>query len=151
MMKRLFVPALALCAATAIGVVNAGVAAHASPAATQRSGSLHVTKECSTYSGLADEHCTITSSNVGAIKVGSRVVYLEAAQGTSLDSDIVLVVGPGNYALGHVTVDLATGSGKIALSGGKGRFTNFRARAALSPLGGGSFAWDGSYRFCARD
>ena len=108
---------------------------------------LHVTKECSEYTGLADSFCTITSSNLPAIKAGSRVVYLQAAGATSLDSDVVLVVGLGNYALGHVTLDLATGAGEITLSGGAGQFTAFRARADVSQLGGPNVAWDGKYRF----
>ena|SRR5688500_19472108 len=55
-----------------------------------RSGELHVTKECSKYTFLAGSFCTITSSNVEAIEVGSRVVYAQAAGPASLDSDIVL-------------------------------------------------------------
>ncbi len=116
-----------------------------------RSGALHVTKECSQYSGLADSFCTITSSNLTAITPGSRVVYLQAAGTTTLDSDIVLVVGPGNYALGHVTLDLATGSGVVTLSGGTGQFTSFRAKADVSYLSGPNWAWDGKYRIGPHD
>jgi hypothetical protein len=115
--------------------------------ANPRHGALHVTKECSEFTGLADSFCTITSSNLPAIKAGSRVVYLQAAGATSLDSDVVLVVGPGNYALGHVTLDLATGTGEITLSGGAGQFAAFHARADVSQLGGPNVAWDGKYRF----
>ena len=116
-------------------------------ASSPRHGALHLTKECSEYTGLADSFCTITSSNVKAIKVGSRVVYLQAAGPTSLDSDIVLVVGPGNYALGHVTLDFATGTGEVRIWGGVGHFSCFHAKAAVSPLGGPNWAWDGKYRF----
>ena len=97
---------------------------------------LHVTKECSVFTALADSFCTITSSNVPAIKAGSRVVYLQAAGAASLDSDVVLVVGPGNYALGHVILDLATGTGEITFAGGAGQFIGFSASADVSPLGG---------------
>ena len=48
-------------------------------AASPRSGNLHVTKECSKYSGAAGGFCTITSSNLNSIKAGSRVVYASAA------------------------------------------------------------------------
>jgi hypothetical protein len=106
-----------------------------------------VTKECSQFTGLADSFCTITSSNVAAIKAGSRVVYLQAAGTTSLDSDVVLVVGPGNYALGHVTLDLATGSGEITFSGGAGQFATFRAKADVSQLTGPNVAWNGKFNF----
>ena len=112
-----------------------------------RSGALHLVAECSQYTGLADSFCTITSSNVRAITVGSRVVYLQPAGTTSLDSDIVLVVGPGNYALGHVTLDFAAGAGTVTIRGGTGHFTSFHAKATVSALGGPEWAWVGTYRF----
>ena len=134
--------------ALVLAVVAAGIVATAGSARpTERSGALHLTKECSEYTGLADSFCTITSSNLAAITVGSRVVYLQAAGATSLDSDIVLVVGPGNYALGHVRLDFATGTGVVRIWGGTGRFTSFHAKAAVSALGGPDWAWDGRYRF----
>jgi hypothetical protein len=61
-----------------------------------------------------------------------------------------LMVGPGSYALGHVTLDLATGRGTVSLSGGAGEFRSFRARARVSPPGGANgayWAWDGRYSF----
>ena len=67
-----------------------------------RSGDLHVTKECSAYKGLAGDFCTITSSSLEEIEVGSKVVYAEAAEGGSLDTDVVLDAGSGNTAAGHV-------------------------------------------------
>jgi len=99
-----------------------------------RSGDLHVTKECSAYKGLAGDFCTITSSNLEEIEVGSRVVYAQAAGAGSLDTDVVLDAGPGNTAAGHVALDLAKGSGLITFSGGTGKFTGFQARADV--LGG---------------
>jgi hypothetical protein len=72
-------------------------AAAPSLSASPRGGDLHITKECSAYTGLAGSYCTITSSNVKAIEVGTRVVYAEAAGATLLDSDVVLdTPGPGN-------------------------------------------------------
>jgi hypothetical protein len=59
-------------------------------ASSRRSGALQVTKECSEYTGQVGSFCTITSSNVKAIEVGSRIVYGHAPGATSLDSDIVL-------------------------------------------------------------
>jgi hypothetical protein len=110
-----------------------------------------VTKDCTGYQGQIDGHCTITSSSLKAITAGSRVVYLEAAGASSLDSDIVLVVGPGNIAIGHVTLDFATGTGTVTFSGGTGQFASFHAKAAVSFLGGMSWAWDGTYSFGPRD
>ena len=57
------------------------VSAEVDPASppSARTRSLHVTKECSEYGGVAGSFCTITSSNLNAIKPGSRVVYASAA------------------------------------------------------------------------
>ena len=55
---------------------NQGAAGRAvAPALSARSGDLHVTKNCSQNTGQPGSFCTITSSNVKAIEVGSRVVY----------------------------------------------------------------------------
>jgi len=117
---------------------------------SRRSGALHVTKECSEYLGRAGDHCTITSSNLKLITVGSRAVYEKAASAAgSLDSDLVLyAAGRGNNtAFGHVVLDLATGRGVVTFSGGTGKFRGFHARVDVSPLGGPNFAWDGEYSF----
>jgi len=133
-----------------LATILTGAVAGPSSAATgtvHRSRALHVRKECSQYTGLADSYCTITSSNVRAIPVGSRVVYLQAAAATSLDSDIVVVAGPGNYALGHVRLDFVTSTGEVTIWGGTGHLAHLHARAAVSALGGPNWAWDGTYRF----
>jgi hypothetical protein len=124
-------------------------------AATPRSGDVHITKECSAYNGAAGEHCTITSSNVAAIPVGSQVIYLEALASpyTVLDTDIVLdPPGPGsNRAFGHVRLDLTTGAGVVTFSGGTGKFTWFHATTGVSYLGGTDWAWEGTYDFGPAD
>jgi hypothetical protein len=120
-----------------------------SVATSPRSGALHATKECSEYFGLAGQFCTITSSNLKQMPVGSRVVYASAAGATSLDSDIVLdPPGPGNNtAVGHVVLDFLTGLGTVTISGGTGKFTKFHASVDVSYLGGVNWAWDGTYSF----
>ena len=112
-----------------------------------RHGALHATKDCTDYSGQADGHCTIVTSNLKAIPPGSRVVYLQPPGTSSLDSDIVLVVGPGNIAIGHVTLEFATGLGTVTFSGGTGQFANFHAKVVVSSIGGNLWAWDGTYSF----
>ena len=49
---------------------------------------LHVTKECTQYLGKAGQFCTITSSNLEAIPVGSRVIYEQDKVGAVLETDI---------------------------------------------------------------
>jgi hypothetical protein len=114
-----------------------------------RSGALHVTKECSQYTRLAGGFCTITSSNLKAIEVGTRVVYAVASGPTVLNSDVVLdPPGPGHsVAFGHVVLDLATGQGMVTIWGGTGKFARLHARAVVSRLIRPNWAWDGTYSF----
>ncbi len=121
-----------------------------------RSGALHVTKECSVWTGQAGDFCTITSSNLQEIEVGSKVFYARAADFTtlSLDSDVVLdPPGPGdNTASGHCRLNLATGNGLCTFSGGTGKFTHFAASVNVSPpTDGVNWHWDGTYSFNPTD
>jgi hypothetical protein len=144
-MKRTKTLVLAIAAA---GLVAAAGSATANP----RSGSLHVTKTCppSQYQGQAGGFCTITSSNINAIKPGSRVVYASAADFTHgvLDSDLV-IDGPGNNnAFGHVVLDLSTFTGTVTFWGGTGEFTHFQAGPiAVACPAYPDCSWDGPYRF----
>ena len=147
---------------TAPSASPTGIASLATSA--PRSGDLHVTKECSAYTGAAGDFCTITSSNVKAIEKGSRVIYARAAGATGLDTDVVLdTPGPGNNrAFGHCAeapgpaarerlwrraLDSATGTGLCTFHGGTGKFNQLEARAAVSYLGGFDWAWDGTFSF----
>ena len=119
-----------------------------------RSGALHVTKECSQYTRLAGSFCTITSSSLPQLRVGSRVVYAVAAGPTVLDSDITLYPpdpGSPNLAFGHCRLEFATGVGACSFSGGTGRFTGFTASAAVTFLGRPNWGWNGTYSFIPRD
>jgi hypothetical protein len=122
-------------------------------ASSGRNRELRVTKECSQYTGAAGSFCTITSSNLTKIKVGSKVVYDQAAGIPTgmLDSNVVLDAGDGDRAVGRCTLDLATGLGLCTFSDGTGRFTGFHARVDVSHLGGRDWAWDGTYGFKAPD
>lgn len=112
-----------------------------------RSGDLHVTKECSEYTGLPGSFCTITSSNLDEIVVGSKVIYADAAGEGTLDTDIVLDAGAGNAANGHVVLDLAADKGVVTLAGGTGSFVGFQAHADVSTDADGLWHWEGTYSF----
>ena len=115
-----------------------------------RSGALHATKECSQYTGQAGSFCTITSSNLKQIAVGSRVVYTKALTGTTLDTDVTIYPpeqGDDDVAFGHVVLSLVTKTGVVTLSGGTGKFKWLRARADITNLSGRNWAWDGTYTF----
>ena len=116
---------------------------------SEREGKLHVTKECSEFTGLPGTFCTITSSNLSAIKVGSRVYYDQAPgiPAGMLDSNVILLVGTGDWATGRCTLDGNTGLGICQFTDGTGELTGFHARVNVSPTGGPNFAWDGKYGF----
>jgi hypothetical protein len=139
------VAGVALIPAPSVGV--------ASLSASGRKGELHVTKECSEYNGAAGSFCTITSSNLPRILVGSKVFYDQAfgIPAGLLDSNVVLDAGDGNRALGRCTLDPSTGLGLCTFSDGIGRFAGFQARIEVSYLGTGfDWAWDGTYSFTPR-
>ena len=139
----------AIPAAGASSANDANVQDDADGAESSRSGALHMTKNCSAYTRLAGSFCTITSSNVKQLPVGTRVVYLLNAGATGLDTDVILdPPGPGaNEAFGHVMLDFTTAHGTGTLSGGTGKFRNLHARFAISHLTGRDWAWDGTYSF----
>jgi hypothetical protein len=113
-----------------------------------------VTKECSHYTGAAGSFCTITSSSLNAIKVGSRVIYASPVNPAAgvLDSDLV-IDGPGhNTAFGHVVLDLSSLSGVVTFSGGTGEFSHLQAGPLVVACP--SFpdcSWDGPYSFSPHD
>ena len=119
-------------AATVPGIEGtARPGADPSLSASPRSGDLQVTKECSGYTGGAGSFCTITSSNVKAIEVGSRILYLQPDQlFTPSGSDVVLdPPGAGNNtAFGNCSLGL----GVCTFSGGTGKFTGFHASVDVS-------------------
>lgn len=112
-----------------------------------RSGELHLSKECSEYKGAAGDFCTITSSNIDEIVVGSKVIYAEAAGEGTLDTDIVLDAGSGNTALGHVVLDLAADKGVVTFSGGTGSLAGFEGHADVTADADQLWHWEGSYSF----
>jgi hypothetical protein len=122
--------------------------------ASPRSGDIHITKNCADFQGQAGGYCTITSSNIKAIPVGSRVIYLSALTNYPiLDTDVVLdPPGPGNNkAFGHVYLNLLTGVGEVTFSSGTGKFTWFHGSADVTFLGGSDWGWEGTYAFSPHD
>jgi hypothetical protein len=121
--------------------------------ASPRSGDLHVTKECSGYTGGPGSFCMITSSNVQAIEVDSKILYLQPDQlGTPSGSDVVLdPPGPGNNtAFGNCSLAV----GVCTFSGGTGKFTWFSATVRVSPPtteDPENWHWEGTYSFVPRD
>jgi len=145
--KAVFALLVATVAIGAFAVPSSAANSGSSP----RLGALHVTKECSQYDLGAGSFCTITSSNLTAIKPGSKVVYATAAGDPTpgmLDSDLV-IDGPGsNTAMGHVVLDVRTLTGVVTFSGGTGVFTHFHAGPlAVACPAFPDCSWDGPFGF----
>jgi hypothetical protein len=166
MMHRMVSPVMALLVATACSgrdvagptsvaaAPNANAAVFSFESASRRSGPLHIQKECSTYTGQANDICTITKSNLRELGVGSVIRYAQGATADGMLSSDVTIDPPGrgeNVAFGHCALSLVTGIGECRISGGTGEFKKFRARAAVSPLGLPNFAWDGQYSFGGKE
>ena len=133
---RVLVVAISLVAVAAS--VLAVTASAQSGAANHGTRPLHLTKTCppSQMQGQIGGYCTVTSSNVPGIRVGTNIFYAQAAGLTSLDSDVILYAGPGNTATGHCALDFGTGLGRCTLSGGTRRLRGIRARVDVSHLAG---------------
>jgi hypothetical protein len=109
----------------------------------------HATKDCSGFTGLVGAYCTIRSSNVPALKVGSKIFYVQVASKTTLDSDTVIYVSRGSVATGHCLLRLATGVGLCTISDGTGTLAGFRLRVRVTASTSipKLFRWDGTYSF----
>jgi hypothetical protein len=147
-------PTRVLVAATSLVAVAASILAVTASAqsgarANDRARPFHLTKTCppSQYQGQIGGYCTVTSSNLAAIRVGTKIFYAQAAGPTSLDSDVILYAGPGNTATGHCALDFVTRLGECTLSGGTRTLDGIRARVNVSYVSGYDWAWDGTYRF----
>lgn len=135
-------------AAAAIVSSGDGTGTHAaspSLAAAPRSGDIHVTKECSGYTGGPGSFCRITASNVKAIEVDSKILYLQPEElFTPAGSDVILdLPGPGNNkAFGNCSLAV----GVCTFSGGTGKFTQFHARVDVTHTDDFSlWFWEGTY------
>jgi hypothetical protein len=111
----------------------------------------HGTKDCSGFTGLVGAYCTIRSSNVKAVKVGSKIFYFQVAGKTALDSDIVIYVGRGTVATGHCFLGSAK-PGLCTISDGTGKLAGFHLRVRVTPDSSipKLFHWDGTYGFNPR-
>lgn len=119
--------------------------------ASARKGVLKVTKNCDLYNFTAGSFCTITNSSLPEID-GATVFYDQAANTPTgmLDSNVVVLAGSGNWAVGRCTLDLSTFLGVCTFSDGVGPLAGFHGRVDVAPTGNGDFSWTGTYSFNPR-
>ena len=153
MAGRVRLPKNVLGLATGVALLAAlgfsGSAASSLNQASRGAKAFHATKDCSGFTGLVGAYCTIRSSNVKALKVGSKIFYFQQASKTALDSDTVIYVSRGSVATGHCFLPSATGVGLCTTSDGTGTLTGFRMRVRVTadskiPK---LWHWDGTYSF----
>jgi hypothetical protein len=145
--KRVLGLATAVALLAALGFsVTAASSQNQAPRGTK---AFHATKDCSGFTGLVGAYCTIRSSNVKALKVGSKIFYFQVAGKTALDSDTVIYVNRGNVATGHCLLRFATGVGLCTISDGTGKLAGFhlRVRVTASSTIPKLWHWDGTYSF----
>jgi hypothetical protein len=153
MASRMALPKSVLGLATGVALLAAlgfsGTAASSQNQATRETKAFHATKDCSGFTGLVGAYCTIRSSNVKALKVGSKIFYVQVAGQTALDSDTVIYVKRGSVATGHCFLRHATGVGLCTISAGTGTLAGFRFRMRVTADASvpGLFHWDGTYSF----
>ena len=84
-----------------------------------------------------------------AIKVGSKIFYLQADTKTGTDSDIVIYVGRGTMATGHCFIQNKVVAGLCTVSDGTGALAgfHFRARVTADRMVPNLWHWDGTYGF----
>jgi hypothetical protein len=112
---------------------------------------LHITKECSQYTGEIPSFCTITGSNLAAIPVGTKVFYYGpvVADPNFLSSRVVARAGHGNRAIGWCAVIMDPYHGVCTFWKGTGTLAGFQASVDVTIDANNVFHWDGTYVFDA--
>ena len=116
-----------------------------------RSGDLVAAKECSGFVNNPP-YCTITFSSLGAIPVGSKIIYLDPGGLFTPTGSAVVLEPPkpgNNHAFG--TCFLASQPMHCEFAGGTGQFTWFHASVEVTVTDAGQptelWHWAGSYSF----
>ena len=153
MASHMGLPKSVLGLATGVALLAAlGFSVSAAPSQNQAprgTKAFRATKDCSGFTGLVGAYCTIRSSNVKALKVGSKIFYFQVAGKTALDSDTVIYVNRGSVATGHCLLRFATGTGLCTISDGTGKLAGFhlRVRVTADASVPKLWHWDGTYSF----
>jgi hypothetical protein len=116
---------------------------------------LHITKECSEFTGDVPSFCTITGSNLAAIPVGTKVFYFGPVltDPNFMSSVTVIRAGHGNRARGYcsliVTDPGVDEHGICNFWKGTGTLAGFHASVDYMIDSSGVLHWDGTYHFDA--
>jgi hypothetical protein len=151
-LKPIFGLAVVLIASLAVLTHSLSKGARPVLASSEQNGQLHITKLCPDYHYAAGDHCTIATSNVSELPPGTTVYYDQAfgIPAGNLDSNIMLFVSSGDWAVGRCTVEAATGKGLCSVTDGVGPLAGFTGRVnVVIDFTTGITYWDGTYSFNA--
>ena len=134
---------LVLGAIFAFGIRASAVSATSTP------HEAHLTKDCSTYDGVAPSLCTVSASDLGIIPTGTKVWYLGPVLTNSyfLSSNVSLDAGNGNKATGYCIFEAKESLGLCTFWEGIGSFAGFTAVFNVTIDDGGLWHLDGIYYF----
>ena len=133
---------------TVVGTIVALAAVIPSASAGATLEPLHITKECSGFTGGPGSYCTITGSDLSAIPVGTKVFYRGPviSDPNFLSSRAVVKAGHGNRAYGYCSAIYAPYHGVCTFWRGTGTLSGFHASVDVSADSTG-IHWDGTYLF----
>lgn len=109
----------------------------------------HLTKDCSTFTGVAPTYCTVAASNVDAIRVRPKIWYKGPVLNNAyfLSSNILIDTWHGNTATGYCNFDAQESNGICTFWKGTGTLTGFHAVAQVTIDSKGLWHLDGTYYF----
>jgi hypothetical protein len=106
-----------------------------------------LSQSCDEWTSSEPSFCTVTESNVAALKKGTKVLYYGPVvdKTTFSSSNVVLDDGAGDTAMGHCIVDYEAMKGMCAFHAGNGSLAGFTAIAEASTDDDQVWRWKGSY------
>jgi hypothetical protein len=127
------------------------IAAFAAPAVAAEAAKMQpfsLSQNCDEWTSGVPSFCTVTESNVPALKKGTRVLYYVPVNNKIefSSNNVVLDDGAGNTALGNCIVDYDASKGMCAFYAGNGSLLSFTAIAEVSVDDNQVWHWNGSYR-----
>jgi hypothetical protein len=134
---------LVLGAILALGIQSSAVSASSTP------HEAHLTKDCSTYTGVTPSLCTIAASDLDVVPIGTKVWYLGPVLTNTyfLSSNVSLDAGHGNVATGYCIFESKPSTGICTFWKGTGTLTRFTATFDVTIDEQKLWHWDGIYYF----
>lgn len=133
------------CTVVAFAALAPAVSANSNPLP------IHLTKDCSTYSGEIPSLCTIETSDLSLLPVGTKVWYEGPILTNNyfLSSNMLLEAGPNATATGYCIFDARAiaQTGLCTFWAGTGSLTGFTAILHVTIDDQGIWHLDGEYYF----